>query len=110
MALLEPIQAQAEASLQEFGNDRLLDLSARRAVKQSRSRKRAISSAVEHSLHTGGVAGSIPASPTISSQNRSLSPPCDVRCALRSRNRGSRRARELRAAGPCRQTVMSLSQ
>jgi hypothetical protein len=26
---------------------------------------RAISSAVEHSLHTGGVAGSIPASPTI---------------------------------------------
>src|SRR5277367_6779739 len=28
-------------------------------------RLRAISSAVEHSLHTGGVAGSIPASPTI---------------------------------------------
>jgi hypothetical protein len=26
--------------------------------------RRAISSAVEHSLHTGGVAGSIPASPT----------------------------------------------
>ena len=31
------------------------------AVKQSRSRKRAISSAVEHSLHTGGAASSIPA-------------------------------------------------
>jgi hypothetical protein len=30
-----------------------------------RSRNWAISSAVEHSLHTGGVAGSIPASPTI---------------------------------------------
>jgi hypothetical protein len=30
--------------------------------------RRAISSAVEHSLHTGGVAGSIPASPTIQSR------------------------------------------
>jgi hypothetical protein len=36
-------------------------------------RLRAISSAVEHSLHTGGVAGSIPASPTIIFNNlRSL--------------------------------------
>ena len=42
--------------------------SARGAVKQSRSRKRAISSAVEHSLHTGGAASSIPASPTIQSE------------------------------------------
>ena len=35
-------------------------------------RLRAISSAVEHSLHTGGVAGSIPASPTIQSCQSAL--------------------------------------
>ena len=33
-------------------------------------RHRAISSAVEHTLHTGGVAGSIPASPTMNAAFR----------------------------------------
>ena len=46
----------------------VLDLARRRAVKLACSWPRAISSAVEHSLHTGGVAGSIPASPTIQSR------------------------------------------
>jgi hypothetical protein len=35
------------------------------AIKHADLEAGAISSAVEHSLHTGGVAGSIPASPTI---------------------------------------------
>jgi hypothetical protein len=35
-----------------------------RALKHAGLEAGAISSAVEHSLHTGGVAGSIPASPT----------------------------------------------
>ena len=48
--------------------DQILDLALARAVKHAGPLARAISSAVEHSLHTGGVAGSIPASPTIQSR------------------------------------------
>jgi hypothetical protein len=46
------------------------------AIKHADLEAGAISSAVEHSLHTGGVAGSIPASPTkIFKQNQcQLSP------------------------------------
>jgi hypothetical protein len=42
----------------------LLDLALAGAIKHGDLEAGAISSAVEHSLHTGGVAGSIPASPT----------------------------------------------
>jgi hypothetical protein len=45
----------------------LLDLALVGAIKHADLEAGAISSAVEHSLHTGGVAGSIPASPTIQS-------------------------------------------
>jgi hypothetical protein len=38
------------------------------AIKHADLEAGAISSAVEHSLHTGGVAGSIPASPTSNSR------------------------------------------
>ena len=52
--------------LHAVGQGQILDLALARAVKHAGPLARAISSAVEHSLHTGGVAGSIPASPTTS--------------------------------------------